>query len=167
MHPLRRAARHLRAWGHRAGLENLLREAVAVTDARIATLNREQRPIVLHGDLHQWNVKLHRGVLSPFDFEDLLWGVPVLDVATSLYYVRERDDYRALASAFRSGYERRRQWVERDPGEVDRLMFARSMLLLNSLALEPGLDVGDREAFVRRREGYALIALGEREAIEL
>jgi len=149
------------------GLEGVLREAVELTDERIAAMGREASMIVAHGDLHQWNVKVKRGALSPFDFEDLLWAPPVMDVATSLYYVRHDHDYLELATAFRSGYERMRPWVERGPGEVDRLMFARAIDLLNAVLLDTSLDIGDMEPFVRRREGQALIALGKREAVEL
>jgi Ser/Thr protein kinase RdoA (MazF antagonist) len=150
------------------GLGDMLRQATDLTNERITALNREVPSIVVHGDLHQWNVKIRRGVLSPFDFEDLLWAAPVLDVATSLYYVRHDDDYRKLAAAFRSGYERQRDWVEREPGEVDRLMFARSLLLLNTVALDDSFDLGgDTEAFVRRREVQALVALGRAEAVEI
>ncbi len=61
---------------------------------------REGPAIVTHGDLHQWNVKIRHGVLSPFDFEDLLWAAPILDVATSLYYVR-RQSRSSLADEWR------------------------------------------------------------------
>jgi len=149
------------------GLEAILREAVELTDERIAELNRNAPRFVVHGDLHQWNVKIKRGVLSPFDFEDLLWAPPVMDVATSLFYVRGDDDYLEMATAFKAGYERQRAWVERQPGEVDRMMFARSIDLLNAVLLDGGLDIGDMDAFIRRREGQALIALGKREAVEL
>lgn len=150
------------------GLEGLLREAVEVTDARIARLGREVGPIVLHGDLHQWNVKILRGILSPFDFEDLLTGPPIMDVATSLYYVRHLDDYRQLASAFRAGYERQRPWVEQSPGEVDRLMFARAIDLLNAFLIDGTLgDGSETEACVRRREEPALIAVGRRPPLEI
>ncbi len=149
------------------GLAGLLREAADATEVRLSVLAREGSAVVTHGDLHQWNVKSRHGVLSPFDFEDLLWAAPILDVATSLYYVRDREDYPALARAFRRGYQRQRTWVEHEPGEVDRLMFARALLLLNALFLDGGLAVGDRESFVRRRENLALVALGEREAVVL
>ena len=150
------------------GLDDVLREALELTNERIAALKREVPPIVLHGDLHQWNVKIRRGVLSPFDFEDLLTGAPVLDVATTLYYVRGDDDYLELARAFRVGYERCRPWVEREPGEVERLMFARAIDLLNAVLLDASLvPAGDMEAFIRRREGPALVALGRRPPIEL
>jgi Ser/Thr protein kinase RdoA (MazF antagonist) len=150
------------------GLESLLRDAVDVTNERITALDREVPSIVLHGDLHQWNVKIKRGVLSPFDFEDLLTGAPILDVATSLYYVRHDDDYVGLARAFKAGYERRRPWVEREPGEMERLMFARAVDLLNAVLLDPSLELGGgMEAFVRRREGLALVALGRQPAVAL
>ena len=150
------------------GLEDLLREAVELTNQRIAALAREVPPIVLHGDLHQWNVKIKRGVLSPFDFEDLLTGAPILDVATSLYYVRHDDDYAELARAFKAGYERQRPWVERGPGEMERLMFARAIDLLNAVLLDTSLELGgDMEPFVRRREGQALVALGRQPAVVL
>ena len=142
------------------GLEGLLREAIEVTNERIAALARDVPSIVLHGDLHQWNVKILRGVLAPFDFEDLLTGAPILDVATTLYYVRGDADYLALAGAFKDGYERERPWVEREPGEMERLMFARAIDLLNAVLLDDSLDPGDdMEAFVKRREGLARIAL--------
>ncbi len=144
------------------GLEAVLREATAATNERIAALAREVPPIVLHGDLHQWNVKIRGRVLSPFDFEDLLTGAPILDVATSLYYVFGDDDYPELARAFKAGYERSRPWPEREPGEVERLMFARSLDLLNAVLLDESLDIGyDMEAFVRRRATLARVALGQ------
>ena len=152
------------------GLEGVLLEAVDITNERITELDRETPPIVLHGDLHQWNVKIRRGVLSPFDFEDLLYGSPVMDVATTLYYVRHDDDYRELAAAFRSGYERQRPWVEHEPGEVDRLMFARSIDLLNAVLLDESLELGgDMQAFIKRRVKYWLkLALrGSREPVVL
>ncbi len=150
------------------GLESLLREATEVTNERIAALGREVPSVVLHGDLHQWNVKIRHGVLAPFDFEDLLTGAPVLDIATSLFYVYGDDDYRALAGAFKAGYERRRPWPEREPGEMERLMFARSLDLLNAVLLDGSLELGsDLEAFVRRRGPMARLALGLEPATDL
>lgn len=149
------------------GLDGLLREATDATDERIAELRRDEPSIVLHGDLHQWNVKIHHGVLSPFDFEDLLTGAPILDVATSLYYVHGDDDYLELARAFKSGYERRRPWPEREPGEMERLMFARCLDLLNAVLLDESLDIGDMGSFLGKRGTMARIALGQEPATEL
>jgi Ser/Thr protein kinase RdoA (MazF antagonist) len=147
------------------GASHLLQEAYHRTAERIRALNHQQPSIVIHGDLHAWNVKVRRGVLSPFDFEDLLHAVPILDVATSLYYVRDRPDYLPLAVAFRAGYERHRPWVAREPGELDRLLIARGLDLLNTAINEPDLEVDDWKSFIRRREMLARVALGEERAI--
>jgi Ser/Thr protein kinase RdoA (MazF antagonist) len=149
------------------GASHLLQEAYHRTAERIRALDHEQPRIVVHGDLHAWNVKVRHGVLSPLDFEDLLFAVPVLDVATSLYYVRDRPDYLSLAVAFRAGYEQHRPWVEREPGELDRLLIARGLDLLNTTILGPDLEVDDWEAFIRRRVVLARVALGEERAIRI
>jgi hypothetical protein len=39
---------------------------------------------ILHGDLHQWNESISRGLFSPIEFEDLTMGGPVQDIAKSL-----------------------------------------------------------------------------------
>lgn len=148
------------------GASYLLQEAYHRTNERIRALNHEQPRIVVHGDLHGWNVKIQRGgVLAPFDFEDILHAVPILDAATSLYYVRDRPDYLSLAVAFRAGYERQLPWVEHEPGELDRLLIARGLDLLNTAVIGPELEVDDWQAFVRRREHLARIALGEERAL--
>ena len=150
------------------GLENLLREATEVTNERITSLGREVPSIVLHGDLHQWNVKVKHGVLSPFDFEDLLTGAPILDVMTSLYYVYGDDDYVELARAFKAGYESRRPWPEREPGEMERLFFARGLDLLNAVLLDGSLELGsDLETFVKRRGRLARVALSRTQTTRL
>ena len=143
------------------GLEPVLREATDVTNQRIGELRRRGQSMVIHGDLHQWNVKIKHGILSPFDFEDLLTAAPILDIATSLYYVHGDDDYLDLARGFKAGYERIRAWPEREPGEMERLMFARSLDLLNAVLLDTSLDIGDMERFVRKRGTMARIALGQ------
>lgn len=148
-------------------LDGLLREAYEVTNDRIATIMRDQQHLVIHGDMHGENIMVHRGVLTPFDWEDLLWGAPILDVATSLFYVRDRADYQELAGAFRSGYERHRPWVETRPGEVDQLLIARGIDMLNFIALDPALHFDGMEAYVRLREVPALVAVGALEPVAI
>jgi Ser/Thr protein kinase RdoA (MazF antagonist) len=51
--------------------------AIAWTQESIDRLKTCGEPMrILHGDLHQWNVRNRRGVLSPIDFEDLMLGWP-------------------------------------------------------------------------------------------
>jgi hypothetical protein len=82
-------------------------------------------------------------------------------VATSLHYVRFRRDYPNLAAAFRTGYERHRRWVESEPGELDRLLISRALDLMNIVALESEVEVGNWRGFVSRRGELARIAIGE------
>ena len=114
-----------------------LRQAVELADARTQQIWAREPSIVTHGDLHQWNVKLHRGSLHPIDFEDLLHSPPILDVATSLYYVHRRPDFPALRASFQAGYSALRPWVEREPGELTPLILARGLELLNVCLFDP------------------------------
>jgi len=86
---------------------------------------------LIHGDLHHWNVKVYRGRISALDFEDLMWGYPVQDVATIFYYLQNRKDYPALWEAFRQGYTGRRAWPEQYPGEIDTFIAGRTLVLAN------------------------------------
>ena len=112
-----------------------------------------RRPQVLHYDLHQWNLKVYRGDLYPFDFEDLMWGYPVQDVAVSLYYYQRYDQYRALRAAFRHGYTQHREWPEQYPGQIETLMAGRSLELTNFVLQDPNPDYQrEAPAFIERTE---------------
>jgi Ser/Thr protein kinase RdoA (MazF antagonist) len=93
---------------------------------------------IIHGDLHQWNVRVYRGMLSPIDFEDLMWGWPVQDIATTLYDLGPNDV--GLRAAFRLGYMRRSPWPERYPGEIDAFIAARGVGLVNYILQDPDPD---------------------------
>ena len=92
---------------------------------------------IIHGDLHQWNVRYDRGLLSPIDFEDLMWGWPVQDIATTLYYFLGVEDYPRLRNAFRQGYTIHCPWPERYPGEIDAFIAARAVGLANFILNDP------------------------------
>lgn len=91
---------------------------------------------ILHGDLHQWNVRNFRGMLSPIDFEDLMFGWPVQDVATTLYYFPP-ENYPAMRTAFQEGYTRYAAWPERQRGEIDSFIAARGFGLVNFILNDP------------------------------
>jgi len=96
---------------------------------RLAACEEPMR--ILHNDLHQWNVRIYRGVLSPIDFEDLMWGWPVQDIATTLYYFIDREDYPAQLKAFHAGYTSLSPWPERFPGEINAFIAARALDMAN------------------------------------
>ena len=112
-------------------------KAIAWTQESIDRLQAIGEPMrILHNDLHQWNVRNLRGLLSPIDFEDLMLGWPVQDIATTLYYFPE-ENYAALRAAFQEGYTRRSPWPERHPGEIDSFIAARGFGLANFILNDP------------------------------
>lgn len=66
-----------------------------------------------------------------FDFEDVAWGHPVQDVAITLYYEQRDPRYADLRAAFRDGYETVARWPERDAGEIDHFIAARTLMFVN------------------------------------
>jgi Ser/Thr protein kinase RdoA (MazF antagonist) len=120
--PPRRRALYAEAFGHVEG---------ALTDLA------EREPMrVLHGDLHPWNAKVHHGRISVFDFEDIVWGWPVQDIATTLYYFWSADDFDARWAEFRTGYERIAPWPDTG-GEVAAFIMARTLLMANDVISQP------------------------------
>ena len=109
---------------------------------------------VLHYDLHHWNLKVFRGKLYALDFEDLMWGYPVQDVAVSVYYFLGYEEYPALWDAFKRGYLSVREWPERGPGEIDALVAGRGMMLANYILQDANPDYQEMvPEFVERVEG--------------
>jgi len=107
---------------------------------------------ILHNDLHQWNVRNFHGVLSPIDFEDLMLGWPVQDIATTLYYFPS-ENYPALRAAFQEGYMRRSPWPERHPGEINSFIAARGFGLANFILNDPNPNWKSKaEAFIESVE---------------
>jgi len=115
-------------------------EAIARAQQSIDRLQASGEAMrILHNDLHQWNVRVARGVLSPIDFEDLMLGWPVQDIATTLYYFGS-ENYEARRAAFQDGYTRISPWPERHPGEIDSFIAARGFGLANFILNDPNPD---------------------------
>lgn len=103
---------------------------------------------VIHGDLHQWNVRITRGQLSPIDFEDLLWGYPIQDIAITLYYNRYDDQYEVLLDQFRRGYETISPFPEVYDGQLETHMLSRRIGLLNYVFNAEEEDIRDFPNFI-------------------
>lgn len=86
---------------------------------------------VIHCDLWHDNIKLDRGRLRPFDFEDTIWGYRLHDLAMGLLDLLEtvgNDRYADLLPAFRCGYERLLDWP---PGNLEVLQLGRVLWRAN------------------------------------
>jgi len=112
-------------------LEKVIEQADDVFARLFADKNGE---ILIHGDLHYWNVHFHRGELYVIDFEDVNLGYPVQDVAVTLSYGQQRDGYHEWKAAFKQGYCSVRAWPEEDERTIETLMAARSVMFINYVA---------------------------------
>lgn len=97
---------------------------------------------LVHGDLHDGNVRRRPGPdagLSAFDFEDLVEGLPLHDLAVALYgpfFNSARFD--RVVADMRAGYERHRPWPVDDIEQLRPLFVARALGMVNfCLALGP------------------------------
>ena len=134
-------------------MDYTFRQGVDWAQTAIDRLKASGEPMrIIHGDLHQWNVRYARGVLSPIDFEDLMWGWPVQDIATTLYYSQDEPNYPELRAAFEQGYRRVSAWPERFAGEVDAFIAARGLGMVNFVLQNNDLMGFDLPAFVERAE---------------
>ncbi|WP_419703225.1 phosphotransferase enzyme family protein [Promicromonospora sp. NFX87] len=114
-------------------------EVTRAADSELEQIAAQPDPIYLHGNIEMWNVLVGAdGDLRLLDFEDVMIGQPIQDIAITLYYGAERQDYAALVSAFIDGYKSVRPWPSYDPSVLTLLMAARAIMLLNhALQTEP------------------------------
>ncbi len=89
---------------------------------------------VIHCDLWHDNIKIHRGVLYPFDFEDTVWGFRAHDIAMAMLDLLEtagEERYPALLEAFKRGYSTLMDWPT-DP--IEPLQIGRMLWMINWVA---------------------------------
>ena len=125
---------------HRSLVDEALERAQGVLDELWA--HRAHTAQLIHGDLTPPNVVVGDGRLVPIDFQDLVWGFDVQDLAISLSSLARFDDAEALREQFRSGYEDIRAWPDLDDATLAGLVAGRRLHQLNlSLTLRrPGLS---------------------------
>jgi Ser/Thr protein kinase RdoA (MazF antagonist) len=81
-----------------------------------------------------------------------MWGWPVQDIATTLYYVQTEENYAELRAAFREGYQRIEAWPDRSGREIDAFMAARALGMLNFVLVNQELVAEDLRSFSARTE---------------
>lgn len=99
---------------------------------------------VIHCDLWHDNIRLYRGQLAPFDFEDAILGYRLHDIAMAMLDLAEDTNpetcYSSLLPAFRAGYESLLEWPE---GSLETLQMGRVLWRLNWVARhQPGRYAG-------------------------
>lgn len=123
-------------------------EAVGIDSSKASTykkvieiLNREideiyrkhPRPILMHHDLHDWNVLVDGDRLYAIDFEDLILGQPILDIGVALYSISTKDECDEYIRFFKEGYSTILPWPEDYPGQLKKLFLGRRIMLVNWL----------------------------------
>jgi len=81
----------------------------------------------IHADLHGWNVMLHDDSLSLFDFDDSGIGLPIQDLATTIYYFDTKEQVQAL----KEGYSSVRELPIFSEYQMKALLLQRRIHLLN------------------------------------
>lgn len=111
----------------------IVREVEARAAKELARLHKKVPLIMLHGGLQPWNVHLHGGRLHVRDFENVMRGAPVQDLAITLFHSRRLENYDKILPAFVDGYRSVREWPVEYEGQVLLLMAGRSVMLINYL----------------------------------
>ena len=126
----------------------IIDKVIQQADAVFARLFTDKDGLILiHGDLHFWNVHLHCGELYVIDFEDVNLGFPVQDIAVTLSYGRERDGYQEWRDTFKQGYSSARRWPAESERTIEILMAARIVMFINYVAR---IDPAPQEYIERR-----------------
>ena len=110
-----------------SGTRDLLERMHRHVEAAYAAIDRSDLRVI-HCDLWHDNIKLHLGVLHPFDFEDTVWGFRAHDIAMAMLDLLEATDearYAELLAAFRHGYEAHMAWPDDpiEPFQIGRLLW--------------------------------------------
>lgn len=112
---------------------DLLQRMSELAEAAYAAMDRADLRVI-HCDLWHDNIKIHRGVLYPFDFEDTVWGFRAHDIAMAMLDLLEtagEERYPALLAAFQRGYSALLDWPT-DP--IEPLQIGRMLWMINWVA---------------------------------
>jgi len=130
------------------GRRALFQRAYERVAEAIRRLQDVEAPRITHADMHMWNVKVNRGKVAVFDFEDMLWGWPVQDIATALYYLWTQPDFDDQCAWFRSGYETISPWPDAG-GDVETFIAGRTLVMANDVVIQPEFAHSAPEIFER------------------
>ncbi len=105
----------------------IIARAVEKIEAITRDLYSRNRPQIIHADIHGWNVMWQGSDVAIFDFDDCVVGLPVQDIAVTLYY----NDTDEQDAAFLAGYEELAPLPEFSHDEISALKLQRRIGLLS------------------------------------
>ena len=116
-------------------LVRLLDKVIKRSDDMFTNMFSDPKGLILiHGDLHYWNVHYYQGQLFLIDFEDINLGYPIQDIAVTLSYGRHLDGYNKWKTGFMEGYQSVRKWPREGERTIKTLMAARTVMFINYVA---------------------------------
>ena len=92
-------------------------------------LYAEGKPQIIHADVHGWNVMWDGREAAIFDFDDCAIGLPIQDIAVTLYYLDTEEQEQHVLEGYRSVAP----LPEYSQEEMDALVLQRRIFLLNYL----------------------------------
>ena len=107
----------------------LIEKLKTLIEETLLQLSVDASPQLIHADIHPFNVMWHNGEVAVFDFDDSGIGLPIQDLATSLYYL----DTEEQEKAFIDGYTTVRNLPAHSDRQMRLLKHHRRVLLLNYL----------------------------------
>ena len=113
--------------------KNWIQSMIEQVEAAYQAIDRADLRVI-HCDLWHDNIKLQRGVLYPFDFEDTVWGFRAHDIAMAMLDLLEtvgEARYPALLGAFQHGYESFLSWPD---DRIEPFQIGRMLWMLNWVA---------------------------------
>ena len=105
----------------------IIAKAVEKIEAITRDLYSRNRPQLIHADIHRWNVMWQGSDVAIFDFDDCVIGLPVQDIAVTLYY----NDTDEQDAAFLAGYQELAPLPEFTHDEMSALKLQRRIVLLS------------------------------------
>lgn len=133
----------------------IIEATIGRAEPLLAHINADTHELrVIHGDLHMWNVHVYRGILYLLDFEDLMIGSPLQDVAITFYYGRSRGNYDELIAAYEAGYKTVRAWPVTSRYELETLVAVRTLMFINYVAFSHSQPLKHIEPMSQRLAEY-------------
>lgn len=123
-------------------------------DGKLEEIYKEQTPMLIHGDLNPYNVKVFKDEMRILDFEDAMYAMPVHDIAIILFYYRYSDKYEVYKKALFNGYEKIMPLSGVSDEMIEMLIAARRVNFLNYI-----LEINEKpqkyiETNLKRIEDY-------------
>ena len=119
---------------------DFLKDAINFLNQHLKRIHASRQSQLLHGDLNPWNIKLYQNQLAFFDFEDIIYGPPIQELAILLYYYENNEifDYSTVKTQVLKGYNSVENSIYFKEEDLILLRIARRINLMNFALTKEG-----------------------------